>query len=170
MPIHTTIVTAGVTAAHQASRLPLLVPVFHATARSAASAQTAAVRSGLLNAANVCQLTKAGGVLFTGQVCNRGLRGVAANMPATFYLGGGDAGPVGMELCRTTTQEPVPVGGCRPVTCEIPRGAVPDNSTITMIVNDAGGGAPGMNRITDECKYDNNTAVTMVGMCAPPPK
>ena len=45
-----------------------------------------------------------------------------------------------------------------------------DNSTITMIVNDADGGAPGMNRITDECKYDNNTAVTMVGMCAPPPK
>jgi len=43
-------VTAGVTAAHHASRLPLLVPVFHATARSAASAQTAAVRSGLLAA------------------------------------------------------------------------------------------------------------------------
>jgi hypothetical protein len=138
--------------------------------RQGATSADLADITGVLDAANVCQLTKAGGVLFTGQVCNRGLRGVAANMPATFYLGGGDAGPLGMELCRTTTQEPVPVGGCRPVTCEIPRGSVPDNSTITMVVNDAGGGAPGMNRITDECKYDNNTAVTMVGMCAPPPK
>jgi hypothetical protein len=39
-----------------------------------------------------------------------------------------------------------------------------------MIVNDAGGGTPGTNRITDECNYENNSATITVPMCTPPPK
>jgi len=138
--------------------------------RQGATSNDLADITGALDAANACQLTKTGGVLFTGKICNRGLRGVASNMPATFYLGGGEAGALGAPICQTTTLEPVPVGGCKPVTCEIPKGQVPDGATITMIVNDAGGGTPGTNRITDECNYENNSATITVPMCTPPPK
>ena len=126
--------------------------------------------TGALDPTNVCQLNKDGTVTFTGNIRNRGLRGVGQNMPATFYLGGGDAGPLGMALCNTTTMEPLAAGACKPIVCNIARASVPDNSTITMIVNDAGGGAPGANRIVDECKYDNNIATIQIGMCQPPPK
>jgi len=136
--------------------------------RQGATSADLADITGELNPANACQLTMNGGVIFTGRVCNRGLRGVGANMPATFYLGGGDSGPLGMQLCKTTTPEPVPLGGCKPVTCEIMKGSVPDGSTITMVVNDAGGGAPGANRLVDECNYDNNTTSTTIGVCNPP--
>jgi hypothetical protein len=39
-----------------------------------------------------------------------------------------------------------------------------------MIVNDAGGGAPGSNRIVDECNYVNNTATLQIEKCADPPR
>jgi hypothetical protein len=127
--------------------------------------------TGSLDAADACALTKAGGVLFTGRICNHGLRGVGAQMPATFYLGGGDAGPIGAPICGPKlTVGPLPAGSCSPITCEAPAAQVPPGSTITMIVNDAGGGQPGSNRIVDECKYENNTAVITIAMCAPPPK
>ena len=122
--------------------------------------------TGSLDPANACQLTMGGGILFHGQICNRGLRGVAASMPATFYLGGGEAGPTGPAVCQTVTAGPVPVGSCLPITCEVPATQVPNKSTITMIVNDAGSGK----RITDECNYVNNAASVMVEACAPPPK
>jgi hypothetical protein len=137
--------------------------------RQGATSNDLADITGALDAADACAFTKTGGVVFTGHVCNRGLRGVASQMPATFYLGGGEAGALGAAVCTTHTSEPVPVGGCRPVTCEVARGDVPQGSTITMIVNDAGGGTPGTNRITDECKYDNNTATIVVPRCIPPP-
>src|SRR5258708_29082810 len=43
--------------------------------------------TGALDLNDACALTKDGGVVFTGHICNRGLRGIASNMPATFYLG-----------------------------------------------------------------------------------
>jgi hypothetical protein len=90
-------------------------------------------------------------------------------MPATFYLGGGDAGPLGMPICKTETMGPVPVGGCLPVVCQTNSANVPPGSTITMIVNDAGGGAPGATRIVDECNYVNNTATLTLEKCIDPP-
>src|SRR6185437_12791475 len=54
-PSHTTTVYELVAAAHQASRCPLLVPVFQATCCLAASRQTAAVRSKSLSEVIVCQ-------------------------------------------------------------------------------------------------------------------
>src|SRR5262249_31058814 len=124
--------------------------------RQGATSNDLADITGALDAADACAFTKDGGVIFTRPVCNPGLRGVAAQMRATCYLGGGEAGALGAAVCTTVTDQPVPVGGCRPVTCTVARGTVPEGSNITMIVNDSGGGTPGSNRITDECKYDNN--------------
>jgi hypothetical protein len=144
---------------------------FRANRQGATSSDLADI-TGALNPANTCVLNKDGmTVSFTGRICNRGLRGVASNMPATFYVGGGDGGPLGMELCRTATMEPVPTGACKDVVCTTDKKNVPPpGSTITMIVNDAGGSSPGSNRITDECNYENNTATTTVPMCIEPPK
>jgi VCBS repeat protein len=144
---------------------------FRANRQGATSSDLADI-TGALNPANTCVLNKDGTtVSFTGRICNRGLRGVASNMPATFYVGGGDGGPLGMELCRTSTMEPVPTGACKDVVCTTDKKNVPPpGSTITMIVNDAGGSSPGSNRITDECNYENNTATTTVPMCIEPPK
>jgi hypothetical protein len=55
LPTHTTTVFRRVTAAHHASRCPLLVPVFHATRSAADSAEIADVRSGELMAKSACQ-------------------------------------------------------------------------------------------------------------------
>jgi hypothetical protein len=126
--------------------------------------------TGALDAADACKLNAQMQVTFTGHICNRGLRGVGANMPATFYLGGGEAGPLGAPVCQAETMGPVPVGGCTAITCLAPAANVPPGSTITMVVNDAGGGAPGSNRIVDECNYANNTATLTIDMCIPPPK
>jgi hypothetical protein len=126
--------------------------------------------TGALDAADACKLDANMKVTFTGHICNRGLRGVGANMPATFYLGGGDAGPLGMPVCQAETAGPVPVGGCVAIECKAPAANVPPGSTITMIVNDAGGGAPGSNRIVDECNYVNNTATLTIDKCIEPPK
>jgi hypothetical protein len=129
--------------------------------------------TGLLDSANACQLTMdMKGVIFKGQICNRGLRGVGAKIPATFYIGGGDSGtPIGAPVCGPVeTMGPVPVGGCLPITCTAPAAAVPQGGTITMVVNDAGGGVPGSNRIVDECNYVNNTASVVVPKCEDPPK
>jgi hypothetical protein len=144
--------------------------------RQGATSNDLADITGALDPANTCVLSKdpmTGKLIatFTGRICNRGLRGVASNMPATFYVGGGDSGPLGMELCRTSTMEPVKAGDCKNVVCKTDATNVPPpGSTITMIVNDAGGGTPGSNRITDECNYENNTATTTIPMCIEPPK
>ena len=132
--------------------------------------------TGSLNSANVCQLVpipnKPGtfGVKFEGRICNRGLRGVGANMPATFYLG--PPGMLGAPVCGPVlTNGPVPVGpDCAAITCTAELAAVPGGSTITMIVNDAGGGTPGSNRIVDECNYANNTSTVVIEKCVDPPK
>jgi len=133
--------------------------------------------TGLLDPADACQLVPDPqnpgmfGVKFQGQICNRGLRGVGANMPATFYLGGGDSGALGAPVCGpVTTNGPVPVGKCLPISCTANAAQVPPGTTITMVVNDAGGGAPGSNRIVDECNYINNTSSVVIPMCLPPPK
>jgi hypothetical protein len=127
--------------------------------------------TGALDAGDACKLDKDMKVTFTGHICNRGLRGVGASMPATFYLGGGDAGPLGAPVCGPVeTAGPVPVGGCVAISCLAPAANVPPGSTITMIVNDAGGGAPGSNRIVDECNYVNNTATLTIEKCIDPPK
>ncbi len=118
--------------------------------------------TGALNKADACTLTKAGGVVFTGKVCNRGLRGVGANMPAAFYVGGADAGA--MPVCKTVSNGPVPVGGCATISCEVPGMAVADAATITMVANDAGSGA----RLVDECNYDNNTSSVVIDSCVIP--
>jgi hypothetical protein len=39
-------------------------------------------------------------------------------------------------------------------------------SALAVIV----GAAPGTNRITDECNYENNSATITVPRCIPPPK
>jgi hypothetical protein len=57
-----------------------------------------------------------------------------------------------------------------PISCTANAAQVPGGTTITMIVNDGGGGTPGSNRIVDECNYVNNTSSVVVQMCLPPPK
>src|SRR5258708_15807705 len=99
--------------------------------------------TGALNATEACAFTSNGGVLFTGKICNRGLRGVGANMPAAFYIGGDTSG---IPVCQTQSNGPVPVGGCASVTCEVSATTVAGGATITMVANDAGNGA----RFVDE--------------------
>ena len=117
--------------------------------------------TGALNAAEACSRTTAGGVLLTGKICNRGLRGVGANMPAAFYLGNT---ATGTPVCQTTSNGPVPVAGCASVSCEVPGMTVAGGATITMVANDAGKGS----RLVDECNYDNNTSTVIIDDCAPP--
>jgi hypothetical protein len=127
--------------------------------------------TGALDPANACTATADGGILFTGKICNRGLRGVGANLPAAFYVGvgAGDGGTadggaavLGKPVCQTTSNGPVPVGGCASITCEVPGMDVSGGSTITMVANDAGGGT----RLVDECNYDNNTSSVVIQSCA----
>jgi len=105
---------------------------------------------------DVCQ-SSAAGFKLTASVCNRGLRGIGSNMPASFYLGDVSADKL---LCQAETMGPVPVGGCLQVQCSIPT-AVPQGSTITMVVNDAGHGS----RVVDECVYTNNTSTITISDC-----
>jgi len=114
--------------------------------------------TGALDGADACATNADGSVTFTGKICNRGLRGVGAAMPATFYVG---AVSDGKSVCSTQTDGPVPVGACKNIACNVAGATVADNSVITMVVNDAGKGS----RITDECNYDNNTASTTIASC-----
>jgi hypothetical protein len=125
--------------------------------RQGATSQDLADITGALDATTACTQTADGKVIFTGRVCNRGLRGIGSNMPAAFYLGEDRA----MPLCQTETPAPVAKGGCQNIQCTIPKTDVPTGSTITMIVNDVGGG----NRLVDECNYENNTAQVKVEKC-----
>jgi hypothetical protein len=112
--------------------------------------------TGVLDQDNLCA-TSASGTTLTAQVCNRGLRTVGADMPATFYLGDVEPGNI---LCISYTQGPVPEGNCLPVSCSIDQ-SIEANSTITMVVNDDG---TGRGATTEECNLDNNTdGVQIVG-------
>jgi hypothetical protein len=116
--------------------------------------------TGVMNKSNVCrEVSSAGNTALElfANVCNRGLRGIGASMPATFYLGGHE-GPI---LCQTETNGPVPVAGCLPIRCTVQSQDVPPGSTITMVVNDAGHGQ----RVTDECHYENNTSSVTIDRC-----
>ncbi|MEM7158474.1 MAG: VCBS repeat-containing protein [Myxococcota bacterium] len=97
-------------------------------------------------------------VTLMGTVCNRGLRAVAAALPATFYLGEPGTGEI---LCVAYTAEPVPVGQCREVSCPIGSEV---SGLITMVVNDDGQGGA----LTVECNEDNNTDTVDVADCNPP--
>jgi hypothetical protein len=125
--------------------------------RQGATSQELADITGALDATTACTQDAAGNVIFTGRICNRGLRGIGSNMPAAFYLGEDRSVP----LCQTETPGPVPKGGCQNIQCTIAKAEVPTNSIITMIVNDVGGG----NRLVDECDYDNNVADVQVEKC-----
>ena len=106
-----------------------------------------------------CTLGEVGeDITLVGTVCNRGLKAVAAALPATFYLGDPADGNI---LCVAYTAEPVPVSECREVSCEIGNAV---SGEITMVVNDDGMG--GM--LTVECIDDNNTDVVVVEECLPP--
>ena len=97
-------------------------------------------------------------IVLQGTVCNRGLKAVAAALPATFYLGDPADGEI---LCVAYTAEPVPVGECREVSCPIGSEV---SGEITMVVNDDGmGGA-----LTVECIDTNNTDLVTVSECLPP--
>lgn len=97
-------------------------------------------------------------IVLEGTVCNRGLKPVAAALPATFYHGEDDTAPV---LCVAYTAEPVPVGECRDVSCAIGDEV---SGVITMVVNDDGmGGA-----LTVECNTENNTDQVEISECNPP--
>lgn len=97
-------------------------------------------------------------IVLEGTVCNRGLKPVAAALPAAFYQGEDNTGPV---LCVAYTAEPVPVGECREVSCLV---GDEINGVITMVVNDDGmGGA-----LTVECNTENNTDQVEILECTPP--
>jgi hypothetical protein len=129
---------------------------FRQNVQGAASANELADITGVMDKTNVCQNVK-GSIELHANVCNRGLRGVGANMPATFYNGNVADNDI---LCQTQTNGPVPVGGCLPIVCPTTK-MVPNGSTITMVVNDAGSGK----RVTDECHYDNNTSSVVIDAC-----
>ncbi|MEZ4452502.1 MAG: VCBS repeat-containing protein [Nannocystaceae bacterium] len=86
-------------------------------------------------------------ILLTSTVCNRGLKAVGAALPATFYLGDPADGVI---LCVAYTEEPVPVGECRDVSCLIDAEI---DGVVTVVVNDDGMGG----KVTVECDYLNNT-------------
>jgi hypothetical protein len=113
--------------------------------------------TGVLDQDNLCA-TSASGTTLTAQVCNRGLRTVGADMPATFYLGDVEPGNI---LCISYTQGPVPEGNCLPVSCSIDQ-SIEANSTITMVVNDDG---TGRGATTEECNLDNNTDGVQIFGC-----
>lgn len=129
---------------------------FRQNRQGATSADLADI-TGALDAAKACTLVDGNKIRFTGRICNRGLRGVGAAMPATFYV-------ADQEVCKTQTAGPVPVGSCSDISCDIALDDVPSNANIKMVVNDAGAGA----RITDECNYENNTATVKVVECVDP--
>jgi hypothetical protein len=125
--------------------------------RQGATSQELADITGALDATTACTQTMDGQVVFTGRICNRGLRGVGSNMPAAFYQGMSRD----KVLCQTQTAGPLPKGVCQNIECTIPKSDVLTNATITMVVNDVGGG----NRLVDECNYDNNVAQVLVDKC-----
>jgi hypothetical protein len=125
--------------------------------RQGATSQDLADITGALDATTACTQTEDGQVVFTGRICNRGLRGVGSNMPAAFYLGE----TRDMVLCQTQTPGPVAKGSCQNIQCTIPKTDVPTGSIIEMVVNDVGGGA----RLVDECDYENNVAQVKVEKC-----
>src|SRR4051812_48630076 len=89
---------------------------FRQNRQGATSADLADI-TGALEAADACAPVKVNGVdkiRFTGHICNRGLRGVAAQMPASFYLG---TDTTAAPICQTHTDGPVPTGNnCQPIT------------------------------------------------------
>ncbi len=113
--------------------------------------------TGQLDKADVC--TRVGGtVTLTGRVCNRGLRVVGADMPATFYLGPPAMGHV---LCVSYTKGPVQLGNnCLPVSCAETEPIGP-GAEIYLIVNDDGKG----HATTEECNTSNNTDKVVVDQC-----
>jgi hypothetical protein len=128
--------------------------------RQGATSQDLADITGALDAATACVLTPDGQVMFTGRICNRGLRGIGSNMPAAFYIDAARTTPV----CTTQTDGPVPVGECKDIQCTIPQTVIPENAPVSMVVNDAGGGT----RLVDECDYENNIAEVIVTVCDVP--
>jgi hypothetical protein len=89
-------------------------------------------------------------------VCNRGNRAVGSALPATFYLGDPEDGNV---LCVSTTEGPVPVGGCLEVSCELSESI--EDDVVTVVVNDDGEGG----RRTVECNADNNSDAIELEEC-----
>jgi hypothetical protein len=117
--------------------------------------------TGVLDKSNACTLSGQD-VVLKAKVCNRGLRAVGADMPATFYLG--EVKPENI-LCVSKTAGPVPVPGCLEVTCNAPGAKIPDNATITMVSNDDGTGS---GATTKECVMDNNTDFVVIEKCDVP--
>ncbi len=113
--------------------------------------------TGVLDQDKICEIGSSGTTL-SALVCNRGLRTVGADMPATFYLG--DVEPANI-LCISYTKGPVPEGDCLPVSCSVNQ-SVPGGSTITMVVNDDG---TGRGATSEECNLDNNTDAVAINAC-----
>jgi hypothetical protein len=97
-------------------------------------------------------------VVLTSTVCNRGLKAVGANLPATFYLGDPADGNI---LCIAYTAEPVPIGECREVSCEID---ISVDGDVTVVVDDDGMGG----QAALECFENNNTDTISIRNCVPP--
>ena len=102
--------------------------------------------TGRIDKNNACRLFEGGEVRLVATVCNRGNRGLGADMPATFYAGDPADNNI---ICVSYTEGPVPIGGCLEVSCAI---ASDVEGVITMVVNDDG--AEG--QTTVECNVDNN--------------
>lgn len=98
-----------------------------------------------------------GKVILTSSVCNRGKKSVGANLPATFYLGDPADGVV---LCVAYTAEPVPIGECRDVSCELDDSV---DGTVTVVVDDDGQGG----QAALECFENNNTDTILIQDCNP---
>jgi hypothetical protein len=112
--------------------------------------------TGQLDKNNVCT-KKGASIIVTGRVCNRGLRVVGADMPASFYLGPPTSMPP-RKLCTSFTPGPVQLGNqCLPVSCTVMN---PDDiaallmpgAEVYMVVNDDGMG----HATTEECNTMNN--------------
>ena len=97
--------------------------------------------------------------LMTTTVCNRGKRAVGSRLPASFYKGSVSRSNL---LCTTFTSDPVPLGECREVTCDLPSGqSLNPGDTVVVVVNDDGMGG----RNTAECEYDNNSESVVIEAC-----
>jgi hypothetical protein len=98
-----------------------------------------------------------GKVILTSSVCNRGKKSVGANLPATFYRGDPADGDI---LCVAYTAEPVPIGECRDVSCEIDSSV---DGVVTVVVDDDGQGG----QVALECFENNNTDSIEIQDCDP---
>lgn len=118
--------------------------------------------TGRFIADSICGKTEEGKSVISAQLCNRGTKPVAMNLPATFYLYSEDApGHRGEKICTSYTTVPVDIGVCGRVGCEVEDIEALAGQKVLVITNEDEHG----NASTVECNYSNNTDTIQIDKC-----